>query len=102
MGRPSRAASTSSRKVGVLVAGVALLEQGLEDETVDGRRDGRVERARRLRGLSDVLIGHGQLGIADEGRPTGQQLIEQAGGRREVVSGGDVLSAGTGGGKARR
>ena len=46
---------------GVLVAGVAVLEQSVEDETVDGRRDVLVVEARRLWGLSDVLVGHGQL-----------------------------------------
>src|SRR5699024_12506787 len=84
---------------GVLVAGVAVLEQGVEDETVDGRRDVRVERARRLRGLSDVLIGYGQLGIADEWGTAGQELIEQAGGRIEVGAGVDDLPAGLFGGQ---
>ena len=79
--------------VGVLVAGVAVLEQSVEEEPVDGRWDALVKEARRLRSLTDVLIGHCQLGVADERGTAGQKLIEQAGGGIEVGTGVDDLTA---------
>src|SRR5437762_11345305 len=42
------------------------------------------ELGRRLRPLPDVLVGHRHRGVADERRPAGEQLVEQAADRKST------------------
>ena len=87
--RRQRATLASRREVVTeldsrLVAVVAVLDQGVQGDQVVGPRHVRDEGRRRLRLLLDVLVGHRDRGVADERRPAGEQLEQQAPGGVQV------------------
>ncbi len=87
---------------GALVAVLDALGEGLHHDRVDLGVELVVEVGRRRRLLADVLVGHGDRAVADEGRPAGEQLIEHAAGGVDVRAGVDGLAARLLGGEVLR
>ena len=77
-----------------LVAVLDPLGQRLHHDGVDLRRHLGVVVGRGSGRLADVLVGDRDGGVADERRPAGQQLVEQAAGGVDVGPGVDRLAAG--------
>ena len=77
---------------GVLVAGLAVLGQRVQDDGVERGVDGRVEASTVAAAAADVLVGDGHRRVGLERRTTGEQLEEQAAGGVEVGAGVDVVA----------
>ena len=86
----------------VLGRGVALgrvLGHELGHDGLEGGRDGDPAGAGQRGGLLHVLVGDGHRGVAGEGRPGGEHLVEHAAERVQVAAGIDRPALGLLGGE---
>ena len=88
-----RALHVGAEVGGGLVAVVRALRERVQDDGVDLGSHSRVDLRRRHRHLADVLVGDGDRRVTGEGRPAGEQLVEQDAGGVEVAARVDDLAA---------